>query len=217
MIILQYRFCPPLYFCVYFFFLMIRRPPRSTLFPYTTLFRSRAVSSTAASTAGLPSTISADRGPDASAAYASAPPIYTPSVHDMPTRSPVWLSTRTVLVLPFVPVTETTGILAGAPGGYRLSTISAATSRGVPSVGDRCMRRPGHAFSSSTAHGCAGPCPAGSCSGALMSVRRRSMPQTLRPAAAAARRHSSATAGCTRSVTSLLVPPVDRLALRRRL
>src|SRR3989442_11816614 len=37
-------------FCIYavrhirgvrFFFLMIRRPPRSTLFPYTTLFRSR--------------------------------------------------------------------------------------------------------------------------------------------------------------------------------
>src|SRR6266478_912686 len=31
-----------LVFCV-FFFLMIRRPPRSTLFPYTTLFRSRPV------------------------------------------------------------------------------------------------------------------------------------------------------------------------------
>src|SRR5438477_9428145 len=27
-------------FCSCFFFLMIRRPPRSTLFPYTTLFRS---------------------------------------------------------------------------------------------------------------------------------------------------------------------------------
>src|SRR2546426_4602742 len=27
--------------CFCFFFLMIRRPPRSTLFPYTTLFRSR--------------------------------------------------------------------------------------------------------------------------------------------------------------------------------
>src|SRR5438270_1162050 len=27
-----------------FFFLMIRRPPRSTLFPYTTLFRSKCVS-----------------------------------------------------------------------------------------------------------------------------------------------------------------------------
>src|SRR3712207_7189675 len=26
--------------CGFFFFLMIRRPPRSTLFPYTTLFRS---------------------------------------------------------------------------------------------------------------------------------------------------------------------------------
>src|SRR5215212_10901361 len=28
------------FFVVCFFFLMIRRPPRSTLFPYTTLFRS---------------------------------------------------------------------------------------------------------------------------------------------------------------------------------
>src|SRR6266540_4595739 len=29
--------------CSSFFFLMIRRPPRSTLFPYTTLFRSPAL------------------------------------------------------------------------------------------------------------------------------------------------------------------------------
>src|SRR5258708_30140837 len=29
--------------CMSFFFLMIRRPPRSTLFPYTTLFRSLLV------------------------------------------------------------------------------------------------------------------------------------------------------------------------------
>src|SRR3712207_9294473 len=28
--------------CACMFFLMIRRPPRSTLFPYTTLFRSRS-------------------------------------------------------------------------------------------------------------------------------------------------------------------------------
>src|SRR3989454_8138866 len=28
------------HFTLFFFFLMIRRPPRSTLFPYTTLFRS---------------------------------------------------------------------------------------------------------------------------------------------------------------------------------
>src|SRR5260370_16232523 len=32
-------YCSQLIF-VFFFFLMIRRPPRSTLFPYTTLFRS---------------------------------------------------------------------------------------------------------------------------------------------------------------------------------
>src|SRR3989442_10695731 len=30
----------PVQACFFFFFLMIRRPPRSTLFPYTTLFRS---------------------------------------------------------------------------------------------------------------------------------------------------------------------------------
>src|SRR4030065_1029653 len=40
--------CKKYYACLFsdlrcsFFFLMIRRPPRSTLFPYTTLFRSRS-------------------------------------------------------------------------------------------------------------------------------------------------------------------------------
>src|SRR5438876_12431983 len=34
------HFWPP-YYLFFLFFLMIRRPPRSTLFPYTTLFRSR--------------------------------------------------------------------------------------------------------------------------------------------------------------------------------
>src|SRR3712207_8217276 len=38
---------------MYFFFLMIRRPPRSTLFPYTTLFRSPSAS--AGSGSGCPS------------------------------------------------------------------------------------------------------------------------------------------------------------------
>src|SRR3990167_6950577 len=38
-----------------FFFLMIRRPPRSTLFPYTTLFRSRCSDST--SSVGLAANI----------------------------------------------------------------------------------------------------------------------------------------------------------------
>src|SRR2546422_8078799 len=35
---------------LFFFFLMIRRPPRSTLFPYTTLFRSRSLTGRAAFT-----------------------------------------------------------------------------------------------------------------------------------------------------------------------
>src|SRR5437016_8461878 len=40
--------CLLLYFLLsLFFFLMIRRPPRSTLFPYTTLFRSPRCCSTA--------------------------------------------------------------------------------------------------------------------------------------------------------------------------
>src|SRR5688572_32861510 len=34
---------PHILFLLLFFFLMIRRPPRSTLFPYTTLFRSALV------------------------------------------------------------------------------------------------------------------------------------------------------------------------------
>src|SRR5438132_10562961 len=38
----------------FFFFLMIRRPPRSTLFPYTTLFRSELV--------GEPGVVARDRG-----------------------------------------------------------------------------------------------------------------------------------------------------------
>src|SRR5436853_4092505 len=38
-----------LYLLLYFFLLMIRRPPRSTLFPYTTLFRSAITSLTATS------------------------------------------------------------------------------------------------------------------------------------------------------------------------
>src|SRR2546421_10693601 len=39
---------------LFFFFLMIRRPPRSTLFPYTTLFRSAAFCGTAEARAHTP-------------------------------------------------------------------------------------------------------------------------------------------------------------------
>src|SRR5256884_9365355 len=39
---------------IFFFFLMIRRPPRSTLFPYTTLFRSVVLVQGAQNTLKLP-------------------------------------------------------------------------------------------------------------------------------------------------------------------
>src|SRR5712675_2718669 len=45
---------------LFFFFLMIRRPPRSTLFPYTTLFRSRLDRPPVHAGRGLPA---ARRGP----------------------------------------------------------------------------------------------------------------------------------------------------------
>src|SRR2546427_8668567 len=64
---------------VYFFFLMIRRPPRSTLFPYTTLFRSdRQVHGAGGPAAGCRRTIgeqwhAGPRGDDARARPARGP------------------------------------------------------------------------------------------------------------------------------------------------
>src|SRR6202035_5913165 len=46
---------------VFLFFLMIRRPPRSTLFPYTTLFRSAPTCATPPSTPAWRATGSARR------------------------------------------------------------------------------------------------------------------------------------------------------------
>src|SRR5438094_10032038 len=42
------------FYTLSFFFLMIRRPPRSTLFPYTTLFRSAAFATAESSPAPFP-------------------------------------------------------------------------------------------------------------------------------------------------------------------
>src|SRR5438876_2468906 len=48
-----------------FFFLMIRRPPRSTLFPYTTLFRSvRSAVSAAVPTSSISSSLIGVKGND---------------------------------------------------------------------------------------------------------------------------------------------------------
>src|SRR5436309_15945693 len=54
------------YFLVlFFFFLMIRRPPRSTLFPYTTLFRSRASDAVARLGGDQFALLLAEAGPEA--------------------------------------------------------------------------------------------------------------------------------------------------------
>src|SRR5256885_12363142 len=60
-------------FPLFFFFLMIRRPPRSTLFPYTTLFRSPlrrsplpAITMPSGTPRRYPPTIPSARGPASS-------------------------------------------------------------------------------------------------------------------------------------------------------
>src|SRR5207245_4697329 len=47
-----------------FFFLMLRRPPRSTLFPYTTLFRSSHVPFSANAALGNPADLMSLQGPE---------------------------------------------------------------------------------------------------------------------------------------------------------
>src|SRR5215203_1461574 len=73
----------------FFFFLMIRRPPRSTLFPYTTLFRSRArVRAKPSSRRGLPSgdapRLRGQRPAATPAARFPAPPDRPRLVRDVP-------------------------------------------------------------------------------------------------------------------------------------
>src|SRR5262245_63580327 len=53
---------------------MVRRPPRSTLFPYTTLFRSRPCISAARSTRSLPA-----RAPSGAASIRSGPSCWSRS------------------------------------------------------------------------------------------------------------------------------------------
>src|SRR5439155_26657138 len=66
-----------LHTCHVFFFLMIRRPPRSTLFPYTTLFRSPPIARCSVSC--FTSSASTAKGNSRSASYAWARAIAAPS------------------------------------------------------------------------------------------------------------------------------------------
>ena len=111
-----------------------------------------------------------------------------------------------VVVLPFVPDTAIIGILADDPGGYSISITGSATFLGSPSVGSRCIRKPGAALTSSTA-------PPLSLIGVERSEAIISIPQILRPMIRAIRSHINTLVGCTKSVTSVAVPPVLRLAV----
>jgi hypothetical protein len=121
----------------------------------------------------------------------------------------MWASIRAVVVLPLVPVTAAIGIRLGVPGGNSMSITGPATSRGRPSLGAMCIRKPGAALISQIA-------PPTSLYDWVMSVLRKSTPPTSSPIALTARTAISALSGCTVSVMSVAVPPVDRLPVERR-
>src|SRR5438094_10368722 len=74
--------CPrPSVFYVAFFFFMLRRPPTSTLFPYTTLFRSRHAPRRPVRARGVPGEV---RG--CGLVLHHRPPTFT-DLHQPPTRS----------------------------------------------------------------------------------------------------------------------------------
>jgi hypothetical protein len=71
----------------------------------------------------------------------------------MPVRRPPlavsrWAIRRTVVVLPLVPVTATTGMRPSSPSSNMEEMIASPTARPLPKDGDRCMRRPGAALTS---------------------------------------------------------------------
>ena len=63
----------------------------------------------------------------------------------------MWASMRAVVVLPLVPVIAAIGTRDGEPGGNSMSITGPAASRGVPSLGATCMRKPGAALTSQIA------------------------------------------------------------------
>ena len=160
------------------------------------------------STVGFWSTIWADFGPDMSPFLMSRPSTTMPSVEVIPTRRPIslrmWAIIRTVVVFPFVPVTEMIGMRADEPGGNSPSMTGRATYCGSPSVGWVCIRKPGAALTSTIA-------PPVSRTGVVMSGQMKSMPATSSPTIWAAVSAISTLSGCASMVRSIDVPPVDML------
>ena len=172
----------------------------------------RAVSNTAASTSGCSNTLRALRGPLQSPVSMQRCSMYTPSELVMPTRFPLVPSRcavkRTVVVLPFVPATATTGIRAFSPGANMLEIMASPTWRGLPKEGLKCMRKPGAALISTMPARC-------SSIGFKMVSATRSTPAISKPTICAAVTMRAASSGCTSSVTSVALPPVLKFALLR--
>ena len=173
----------------------------------------RAVSSTAASTSGCCNTLRALFGPLQSPVSMRSPCTYTPSVLVMPTRQPCcWNKCAinlTVVVLPLVPVTATTGMRPLSLLPNMVWMMASPTARPLPNEGDKCIRKPGAAFTSTTP-------PPWVSRGCKMLSHTMSTPQMSSPTILAAATARAAIEGCTSSVTSVAVPPVDKLALCRR-
>src|SRR3954453_23436380 len=114
----------------------------------------RAVSKTATAAPGSVSTALADSGPVQSPRTTSRPAIVMPLVVVYPTRQPhsdmTWAIILTVVVLPLVPVTATSGMRDGSSRAKRLSTIAPPADLGSPTDGCSCIRIPGAAFTSIT-------------------------------------------------------------------
>ncbi|MNY28430.1 hypothetical protein D3C86_1624040 [compost metagenome] len=119
-----------------------------------------------------------------------------------------WVVRRTVVVLPLVPATATTGMRPSSPSANMVETMASPTARPLPNDGCRCMRRPGAALTSTMP-------PACSSNGLSMVSHTASTPQMSRPTIWAAATARAAMSGWTSSVTSVALPPVDRLALLR--
>ena len=118
----------------------------------------------------------------------------------------MWLMSRVVVVLPFVPVTATIGIVERTPGGKSMSMTGSATFRASPEVGCRCIRKPGAALISTMP-------PPFSFSGVVRSGAIISTPPMSSPISRIARSAMWTFAGWTSSVMSIAVPPVERFAV----
>ena len=115
-----------------------------------------------------------------------------------------------MVVLPLVPVTAMTGIRPLSPLGNMWSMTALPTLRPLPKEGLMCMRKPGAALTSTTPPFC-------SSKGFKTDSQTTSTPQMSTPTICAAAMTREATSACTSSVTSVAVPPVDKLALFRRM